>query len=134
MKAEHANIFIRSAVEVFQKESGIRLSRRSLSTKTAPIPSLPVSVIIGITGFVRGQVVYSMDTNFAYNAAKGMLPNRLPEEARRLINSAVSEIASMITGKGIQVDFLTLPTVYIGLISEIGLLEVNIAFARAAEG
>jgi chemotaxis protein CheX len=157
MKAEYANIFIRSAVEVFQKEIGIRLSRRNLSTKNAPVPSLPVSIIIGITGFIRGQVVYSMDTSFAYNVAKGMLPNRLPAEIRRLVNSAVSEIANMITGKAsialageeeiiqltppavftgsdMLVDFLTLPTICLSLISEIGLMEINIAFAPAERG
>ena len=55
MKAEYANIFIRSAVEVFQKEGNVQLTRKDLAKKNSPMPSLPVSIILGITGFLRGQ-------------------------------------------------------------------------------
>lgn len=150
MKAEYANIFIRSAIEVFQKEVNITLSRQGLAKKSAPIPSLPVSIILGTTGFLRGQVVYSMDENFAFNVAHAMLPNRLPAEVKKLENSAVSEIANIITGqasialagernkinltppavfsgKNVSVDFLSVPTLSLSLLSEIGALEINIA-------
>ena len=90
MKAEHANIFIRCAVEVFQKEMGLKLTRNELAKKESPMPSLPVSIILGITGPLRGQVVYAMDENFAYRVARAMLPNRLPAEVRKMVNSAVS--------------------------------------------
>lgn len=153
MKVEFANIFIRSAVEVFQKEVHTTLSRQALTKKNAPIPSLPVSIVLGITGYLRGQVVYSMDDNFAYAVAHAMLPNKLPVEIRKLTNSAVSEIANIITGqasialagekmkidltppavfsgRGMQVDFLAIPTISLRLISEIGVLEINIALAE----
>lgn len=153
MKVEFANIFIRSAIEVFQKEVKITLSRQSLVKKSAPVPSLPVSIVLGITGYLRGQVVYSMDENFAYNVAHAMLPNKLPAEIKKFTNSAVSEIANIITGQasialagekmkmdltppavfsgtGILVDFLSIPTISLRLISEIGVLEINIALAE----
>jgi len=150
MKAEYANIFIRSAVEVFQKEVSVHLSRKDLAKKSSPMPTLPVSIIVGITGFLRGQVVYAMDQNFAFSVAKALLPNKLPAEVRRLANSAVSEIANMITGQAsialagesetidltppavlmasnLSMDFLDIPTIALSLISEIGVLEINIA-------
>ncbi len=150
MRAEYANIFIRSAVEVFQKEAGVHLTRKDLSKKDSPMPSLPVSIILGITGQIRGQVVYAMDQNFTYEVARAMLPNKLPAEVRRMANSAVSEIANMITGQAsislagdsgkidltppavlmasdLAMDFLDVPTIALSLISEIGLLEINIA-------
>jgi chemotaxis protein CheX len=155
MKAEHANVFIRSAVSVFGREIGVALSRKSLTTKSAPVPSLPISIVIGITGAVRGQVVYCMDSNFAFSVTKAMIPNKLPMELRKLTNSAVSEIANMITGQAsialagehqlihltppavftgtdMQVDFLAIPTICLGLISEIGSLEINIAFTEGS--
>jgi chemotaxis protein CheX len=150
VKAEYANIFIKSAAEVFQKEANVRLSRQDLSKKESPAPSLPFAIILGITGFVRGQVVYSMDENFAYGVAEAMLPHKLPAEIKRLTNSAVSEIANIITGQAsialagerekidltppavltgtnLAIDFLDLPTISLRLISEIGMLEINIA-------
>ena len=153
MKAEYANVFIRSAVSVFRREIKVSLSRKGLSKKSAPVPSLPISIVIGITGAIRGQVVYSMDTDFAYSVTKAMIPNKLPTELRRLTNSAVSEIANMITGQAsialagenqlihltppaifsgmnMQVDFLSIATICLSFISEIGSLEINIAFTE----
>ena len=154
MKAEYANIFIKSAVAVFVKEVGVGLSRKNLTRKSAPVPSLPISIVIGITGNIRGQVVYSMDSDFAFQVTKAMIPNKLPTEIKKLTNSAVSEIANMITGQAsialagedqlihltppavftgsdMQVDFLAVPTICLSLISEIGSLEINIAFTES---
>ena len=157
MKAEYANIFIRSAVEVFQKEVNVRLTRHDLAKKDSPMSDLPVCIILGITGAVRGQVVYAMDQGFAYSVARAMLPNRLPAEVKKMVNSAVSEIANIITGQAtialagesdklhltppaviragnVSVDFLDIPTISLGLISEIGLMEINIALANGNGG
>ncbi len=149
MKAEYANVFIRSAVHVFQKELGIRLTRESVNRKNSPIPSLPVSIVLGITGSVRGQVVYSMDRSFGEDIAHVMVPNKLPSELKKLVNSAVGEIANMVTGQAsielagqdrvihltppavftgtdLAVDFLEVPTICLRLLSEMGVLEINI--------
>lgn len=154
MKAEYANVFIRGATTVFSQEIGVGLSRKSLTRKSAPVPSLPVSIVIGITGGIRGQVVYSMDSNFAYSVTKAMIPNKLPSELKKLTNSAVSEIANMITGQAsialagedrlihltppavfsgsdMTVDFLSIPTICLSFISEIGSMEINIAFTES---
>jgi chemotaxis protein CheX len=150
MKAEYVNIFINSAVSVFKKELNIHLSRKELLKKNSPDPSLSISIIFGITGAISGQVVYSMDENFAYKVAQGMLPNKLPVEIKKMENSAVSEIANIITGQAsislagesnkinltppvvlmasdLMMDFLEIPTIALTLISEIGELEINIA-------
>ncbi len=150
MNVEYANIFIASAVRVFEQEARIRMSRQALSKKESPAPSLPVAIILGITGFVRGQVVYAMDDGFAYSVARAMLPDKLPAEVKRLTHSAVSELANIITGQAsislagdrqridltppavlsgqaLAFDFLDIPTVSLRLISEIGGLEINIA-------
>jgi len=150
MKAEYANVFIRSAISVFQHETKIHLSRKDLTKKDSPQSKLPISIILGVTGYIQGQVVYGMDQNFAYHVAHAMMPNKLPAEIKKLENSAVSEIANIITGqatialagenelisitppavimgKNIKIDFLETPTIALNLISEIGTLEINIA-------
>ncbi len=153
MKAEYANVFVRGATTVFTQEVGVNLSRTGLTRKSAPVPNLPISIVIGITGGIRGQVVYSMDQTFAYAVAKAMIPNKLPSELKKLTNSAVSEIANMITGQAsialagendlihltppavfsgsdMTVDFLSIPTLCLSFISEIGSMEINIAFTE----
>lgn len=157
MKAEYANPFIRSAKLIFEKEVKISLNRKELIKKEKPSPTLPVSIVIGVTGPVRGQVVYSMDRDFAFSVAKAMMPNQLPNEVRKLINSAVSEIANMITGRasmemagesemiditppavftgpGMRMDFLNIPTISLTFLSEIGTLEINVALTEDNRG
>lgn len=152
MKVELANPFIKSAIDIFQTETGVKLNRKDLKIKPAPIPTLPISVIIGVTGAVKGQVCYSMDENFAYELAKGMLPGKLPVDVKKFTNSAISEMANMITGQASialagedfvvhitppavftgrgSIDFLNVPTIAISFISEIGVLEINIALTE----
>ena len=156
MKAEYANVFISSAVNVFKKELNIKMSRQSLIKKNAPMPGLPVCIILGITGHVRGQVVYSLDKSFAQDITHAMLPNKLPNELKKYINSAVGEIGNMITGQAsiemagqdkiinltpplvfsgnqIEFDFLQMPTISLRLLSEMGMLEINIAIMEDAQ-
>ncbi|MFA7566793.1 MAG: chemotaxis protein CheX [Alkalispirochaeta sp.] len=153
MKAEHANIFVRSAVHVFKKELGIKLTRDSLVRKDKPVPGLPVCIVLGITGNIRGQVVYAVDQSFAMEIAHQMVPNKLPLELKKLVNSAVGEIGNMITGQAtialagkeqtlqitppavftgreIQVDFLHMPTISMRMLSHAGVLEINIALTE----
>lgn len=150
MNVDYANPFLRAAAEVFQKETGIKLSRKDLKLKPAPVPTLDTTVVIGVTGPIQGQIVFSMDSSFAFAVAKAMLPGKLPIDQKRFTNSAVSEIANMISGKasielagedkmihitppavfngvGLSVDFLSIPTISLSFISEVGVLEVNIA-------
>lgn len=153
MKVQYANPFVTSAIEVFQKEIGIKLTRKELTTKDSAVPNHPVSIIIGVTGPVKGQVVYSMAETFAFNVTKAMLPNKLPAEIKKMTNSAVSEVANIITGqasiklagenatinitppavisaKNLSVDFLKIPTISLSFISGIGELEINIALTE----
>lgn len=153
MKAEYANPFITAAVTTFKKELGVNLNRNAINVKNAPIPSKDVSIIIGVTGAVRGQIVYSMDDNVALAVAKAMLPGKVPAELKKLANSAVSELANIITGQAsiilagesnriditppavfsggaASIDFLSLQTICLSFLSEIGALEINIAMTE----
>ena len=153
MKADLANPFISAAVGVFQKEIGVKLTRRDLKLKDSPVPGQAISIIIGVTGPVKCQVVYAMDDNFAFAVAKSMLPGKLPAEIKKFINSSIAEMANMITGAasitlagenkkidittpavftgpGVRMDFLNLPTICLSFISEIGSFELNIALTE----
>lgn len=153
MKAEFANPFINAAITTFMKEMKVKLSRNELKLKDSPIPSKDVSIVIGVTGAVKGQVVYSMDDTMALSIAKAMLPGKLPNDLKKLTNSAVSEMANIITGqasitlageslmiditppavingKGFTMDFLNNQTICLHFLSEIGSLEINIALTE----
>ncbi len=153
MKAQYANPFITAAVKTFKQELGVDLARNSMNVKSSPVPSKALSIIIGVTGLVKGQVVYSMDENVALSVAKAMLPDRLPVELKKHTNSAVSELANIITGQASIIlageteriditppavfsggssfiDFLTIQTICLSFLSEIGSFEINIALTE----
>jgi len=153
MKVEYANPFVTAAVQTFQKEIGVRLSRKDLKLKDSPVPSQSISIIIGVTGVVRGQVVLSLDENVALAVAKAMIPGKVPAELKKLVNSAVSELANIITGQAsillagdhgkiditppaivmgpaLRMDFLNIQTICLSFLSEIGSLELNIALTE----
>lgn len=150
MKAEQVNIFVKSATHVFEQEIGVQMTRQSISRKDSPTPGFPISIVIGITGMMRGQVVYAIDEDFAMNIAHKMLPNRLPSELKKIMASAVGELGNMITGQammhfageegrieitppavvtgsGLKVEVLETPTVSLQMLSQMGSLEINVA-------
>lgn len=156
MTVDEANVFILSAAQVFRQELNVSLSRQSLNRKETPVPSLPVSIVLGITGGMRGQVVYAMDHSVADEITRAMVPNQSPSERKKLVNSAVGEIGNMITGqasialagrerilyltppavftgKDLSIDFLEVPTVCLRLVSELGSLEINIGLIESEE-
>lgn len=153
MKAEYANPFVAAAVQTFQKELGIRLARKDLTLRDSPLPSQAVSIVIGVTGAVRGQVVLSLDPQVALAITRSMLPGQPPDQLPALVNSAVSELANIITGQAsillagdtgfiditppaivtgdaVQMDFLSIKTICLSFNSEIGSLELNIALTE----
>lgn len=154
MDAAIAEIFVESAKHVYEKALEITLKRHSLVKKTTPYPSLPISIVIGMTGMIKGQVIYSISEDTAFSITKAMLPKAyLPVQIRKYQNGAVGEIANMITGhvgailsqKGVIVD-ITPPSIIVGRItvdylemeaitlkmnSTIGQLEINIAMSNS---
>jgi len=154
MKAELVNIFVQAATTVFEKELNISLSRHAAVRKSKPVPGRPVCIVLGLAGSVRGQVVYAVDDSFAMDIAHHMIPNTLPSKLRQLMGSAVGEMGNMITGQAtialageeksieitpptvitgdnILVNFVELPTVSLQMLSEMGVLEINIAIEGA---
>lgn len=80
-----------------------------------------LTIIIGITGELRGQVIFSMDESIACNIASQMMMGMPVVELNDMAKSAVSEMSNMILGnaatifstKGTTVD-ITPPNLCIG--------------------
>ena len=150
INAEYVNPFLEAASAVFKSIVGVDLRRGKLVIKDSPIPSMDVSIIIGITGGITGEVVYSMGFNMVQKIADILAPGLTPEQIKSEYKDIVGELANMITGNamnlfassGKTID-ITTPTVVegkdftitmvkqttlgINLYSPMGQLEMNIA-------
>ena len=150
INAEFVNPFLEAASAVFKSILNVDLRRGKLVIKENAIPSLEVAIIIGITGGVTGEVVYSMGFNMVKKIADILAPGLSPEQIKVEYKDIVGELANMITGNamnlfassGKTID-MTTPTVVegndftltmikqttlgINLYSPMGQLEMNIA-------
>ena len=150
INAEYINPFLEAASVVFKSILNVDLRRGKLIIKENPIPSLDVAIIIGITGGVTGDIVYSMSYPMVQKIAEVLMPGLSEEQMMNEYKDIVGELANMITGNamnlfastGKDID-MTTPTVIDGknfnitmikqttlgitLYSPMGQLEMNIA-------
>jgi chemotaxis protein CheX len=98
MKAEFINPFITAAFMVLNQLGNTSSTKGKLSLKQSPIEGSDVNTIIGVTGDVKGQVLYSMDLDTAMKVSTVMLMGMPVTEFDELCKSAVSELGNMITG------------------------------------
>ena len=78
INAKYVNPFIEAAMKVVQQITGIEVRRGHLSYKAQVEPSYGVSIIIGMYGFLVGQVVYSLDNKLAERMVDRMLEGKFP--------------------------------------------------------
>ena len=150
INAEYINPFLEAASVVFKSILNVDLRRGKLIIKENPIPSLDVAIIIGITGGVTGDIVYSMSYPMVQKIAEVLMPGLSEEQMMNEYKDIVGELANMITGNAMnlfpstgKVIEMTTPTVIDGknfnitmikqttlgitLYSPMGQLEMNIA-------
>jgi len=149
LKAELVNPFLEAAFEVFETETGFKLEKGPLSVQKSSLTSQEVSVLIGVTGEIHGQVIYGISSKSAKKIAAEMIGQTVPL-LDDLAQSAISELGNMITGlatvkfgeaysslaitpptliigTNVLISTIDIQRLYIVLMSELGDIEVSIA-------
>ena len=121
INAEFVNPFLEAASAVFKSILNVDLRRGKLVIKDSPIPSLDLAILIGITGGVTGEVVYSMGFNMVYKIANVLVPGLTEEQIQQEYKDIIGEMANMITGNAMNLFAttgkrinMTTPTVVVG--------------------
>ena len=149
--ARNVNPFVEAAMRVVTQITGIEVRRGHLSWKERVEPSYGVSIIIGIYGFLTGQVVYSLDGALAERLVDKMLENKSPQEKKIMFLDCLGEVANMITGNAtallsqkrdgilnittpaiasgtnLSVHLVPKAALVLGLITQYGPIEISIA-------
>lgn len=98
MKAQLINPFITAANEVLSKEANVKVERDGqLSLSTYSLSPQNVTALIGVTGKVKGVVLYSMSMEMALGIFAAMMGEPVTE-LDDLERSAIGEPGNMITG------------------------------------
>jgi chemotaxis protein CheX len=101
MQADLINIFIRAAVDVLEQETGGEATAGSVRVLSSAQTSEEVTVMIGVSGEVRGMVLFGMSER----TAKGIVSRMMGEPCPLfddLAQSGIAEMGNVITGLATQ--------------------------------
>ncbi len=121
MNIEYINPFIEAGQIVIKQTASLEAKLGKVYLKTAPYRTEDVIIVIGLTGRIRGQAIFSMSRNLALKIASAMMMGMPVTEFDDLSKSAISEMANMIMGnaatilynRGINID-ITPPSLLLG--------------------
>lgn len=121
MNVEYINPFIEASQTVLKQIANIEVKLGKIFIKTSPYDSDSVVIIIGITGKIRGQVIFTMNKNVAMEIASSMMGGMPVTELDEISKSAISELTNMILGntatvlynRGIGIE-ITPPSLLLG--------------------
>ena len=112
VSVEMINPFISAAQSVLRDMAQMSTKTGKPYLKNPEYEGHVISIIVGITGEMRGQVILSLEEPIACQIASAMMMGMPVTELNDMAKSAVSELSNMILGnaatifstKGISVD------------------------------
>lgn len=121
MNVEFINPFIQGTQSVLKNVCNEETQLGKIYLKTSPYTGETISIIIGVTGDIKGQVIFSLNINSACAIASKMMMGMPVLEMDELAKSAISELTNMILGNtatlfyngGITID-ITPPSLLMG--------------------
>jgi len=121
MDAKLVNPFIDAFMTVLPQIGFQEPTRAAMNVKDKMTQSLGVTIIVGFTKQIRGNVVYNMSEDTAKYIASTMMMGMPVESFDEMAQSAVSEMSNMLTANaatnlaamGLEVDIST-PSLSVG--------------------
>lgn len=97
MDVKYINPFLQSFLNVLPQLGITNIKKSKMSLKGKEIESHGVVIIVGVVGDAKGNVVYSTTTECAKKIASLMMMGMPVEELDDMAQSALSELANMLT-------------------------------------
>ncbi len=121
MNIEYINPFIEASQTVLQQVASIDAKLGKVFLRSSPYKGEAVVIMVGITGKMRGQTIFTMSKETAFKIASAMMCGMPVEELNEISKSALSELTNMILGnaatllynKGIGIE-ITPPSLLLG--------------------
>ncbi len=121
MNIEYINPFIEASQTVLAQVANVDAKLGKVFLKSAPYKGESILIIVGITGKIRGQAIFTMTKEVALKIASAMMFGMPVDELNEISKSALSELTNMILGntatllynKGIGIE-ITPPSLLFG--------------------
>lgn len=105
MNVEYINPFIEASQTVLKQIAGMEAKLGKVFIKDSPYSSDNVIIIVGLTGKIRGQALFSMNKSLALSIASNMMGGIALTELDEISKSAISELTNMILGNTATILF-----------------------------
>jgi Predicted inhibitor of MCP methylation, homolog of CheC len=121
MNIEYINPFIEASQTVLKQVVNVDARLGKVFLKNSPYQGESILIIVGITGKIRGQAIFTMSKGVAFRIASAMMMGMPVDELNEISKSALSELTNMILGntatllynKGIGIE-ITPPSLLLG--------------------
>lgn len=100
MKREFVEAFLNPAKLVWEKELGMDLEFLEMEPSASQFVGEEINAIIGVSGKLKGSVIYGFGNSSALAIAGQMMGEPL-EEVDEICRSILGELANMITGNAV---------------------------------
>ncbi|NLB87808.1 MAG: chemotaxis protein CheX [Syntrophomonadaceae bacterium] len=101
MKAEYVNSFYKATLDVLKLMLDIEVKQGTLGVVEGLVPSRDVSVIIGVTGDLKGSILFSFPEDMALEMVYIMSGMRM-DSIDNFVSSALGEVANIIGGNALN--------------------------------
>ena len=98
MDAKYLNPIIAATDSVFQTMLSLKPEKGKVSIQKEIITDKEANVIIGMTGDIKGSIVYSFSKDMALEVVENMSGMKM-EELDKFVTSAMGELGNIISGK-----------------------------------
>ncbi len=98
MDVKYITPFIDATKNVLSQFGMDDIKKGKIAKKEKLMSKYPVTVVVGITGDIRGNVTYNFPLETAKNMASTLMMGMPVEELDDMSKSAIAELANMITG------------------------------------
>ncbi len=98
MDAKYLNPIIAATDSVFQTMLSLKPERGKVSIQKEITTDKEANVIIGMTGDIKGSIVYSFSKDMALEVVETMSGMKM-EELDKFVTSAMGELGNIISGK-----------------------------------
>lgn len=105
MRVEYINAFIKASTEVLNNFVSDKFGVGKPYIRNNPFPTKEIVIILGITGDIKGQAVFSLSEEIAKKIASAMMMGMPVEEIDEMAKSALSELGNMIMGNSATLLF-----------------------------
>lgn len=97
MKVEYINPFYQAANEVLANMLQLNVKKGNLETRSNVVSSKKTNISIGVTGDLKGSVVFSFSEEMALKIVEEMAGMKM-DKLDKFVTSAIGELANIISG------------------------------------